>query len=319
MNDRPQFEAEGLRRRLLDRLFESLAGLRDPRPAGTHPHGAGLFTYGAVSRERIAAITLAHPLIGVVLRGRKEVWFGGDMAGRLSPGMVFALPAGVPLDVVNVPCERTGLYESLIFEIAALPASVAALPQPPAMGWTGPKVRLRLTADLVEAVAHAATAIADGGARERVRDLRLAEMLSLAASDPAARHLFARRLSDDLALRMAARPDEGWSVEAAAAALGLGGSTLRRRLAREGTGFRAILTRVRMEAARRLLSAGAASGDAALASGYASRSHFARRYRAAFGTLPSGGAEGGGPDLDPRGEDLTPRNSATVQQEPPDA
>lgn len=319
MNDRPQFEAEGLRRRLLDRLFRNLTGLRDPRPAGTHPHGEGLFTYGAVSRERIVAVTLAHPLIGVVLRGRKEVWFGGDMVERLLPGMVFALPAGVPLDVVNVPCERAGLYESLIFEIAALPASVAALPQPPAMAWVGPSVRLALTGDLVEAVAHAATAIAAGGAREMVRELRLAEMLSLVAGDPAARHLFSRRLSDDLALRMAARPDEGWSVEAAAAALGLGGSTLRRRLAREGTGFRAILTRVRMEAARRLLSAGAASGDAALASGYASRSHFARRYRAAFGALPSGGAEGGGPDPESRDQDLTPGGAPGTGQEPPHA
>lgn len=319
MNDRPQFEAEDLRRRLLDRLFEGLAGLRDPRPAGTHPHGKGLFTYGAIRRERIAAITLAHPLIGVVLRGRKEVWFGGDLAERLLPGMVFALPAGVPLDVVNVPCERAGLYESLIFEITKLPAPVAALPQPAATAWTGPDVRLTLTADLVEAVAHAATAIADGPARARVGELRLAEMLTLLAGDAAARHLFARRLSDDLALRMAARPDEDWSVGRAAAALGLGGSTLRRRLACEGTGFRAILTRVRMEAARRLLSTGAASGDAALASGYASRSHFARRYRAAFGTLPGGGADGGGAFAGTRGKDRTARDAAGSGWGAPDA
>lgn len=137
-------------------------------------------------------------------------------------------------------------------------------------------------------MAHAATAIAATPARGDIKALRLAEMLALMQADPAARHIFTRDLAEDLAWRIAARPDHGWTVAEAAREMGLGASTLRRRLAEAGTGFRDIVTGARMAAARRLIEGGAAAGEAAGATGYASRSHFARRYRAAHGRLPSG-------------------------------
>ena len=283
MNLHPDFQADTLRRALLDRLFGQMRGLGLPRAGGFHPQGDQLFTYCAVERERLAATTLDHPLIGIVLRGRKEVWIG-DAGETLLPGTLFSLPKGVRMDIVNIPSEG-GVYESLIFEIAGLPPGIGTLPQ----GRGRPaSLALRLTGDLVEAVAHAATAIAVTPARADIKALRLAEMLALMQADPAARHIFTRDLAEDLAWRIAARPDHGWTVAAAAREMGLGASTLRRRLAQAGTSFRDIVTGARMAAARRLIESGAAAGEAAGAAGYASRSHFARRYRAAHGRLPSG-------------------------------
>lgn len=280
---------EALRATLLDRLYSEMRGLRQARPHGLHPQGDRLFTYCAWARERIAAIVLPHPLVGVVLRGRKEAWLGSTSETFL-PGTVFALPRGVAIDVVNIPSEREGLYESLIFEIAALPPGVPPLPRSEARPDRATRLSLRLTPDLVEAVAHAATAVAGAATRDSVKALRLAEMLALMREDPAARHVFHQTLSDELAWHISARPEHDWTVEEAARALGLGGSTLRRRLAGSGTSFRAVVTEARMAAARRLVASGAAAGAAAEAVGYASRSHFARRYREAFGALPSGRA-----------------------------
>jgi AraC-like DNA-binding protein len=48
------------------------------------------------------------------------------------------------------------------------------------------------------------------------------------------------------------------------------------------------LRQTRMDAAQRALASGAAIALAAEAAGYASRSHFARHFRSAFGTTPSG-------------------------------
>lgn len=284
MNLQPDFHAETLRRGLLERLFRQMHGLRQPRSGGFHPQGDQLFTYCALARERLTATTLEHPLVGIVLRGCKEVWIG-DVGETLVPGTVFSLPKSVRMDIVNIPSEGEGIYKSLIFEISRLPPGLASL----SAGSARPaSLALRLTGDLVEAVAHAATAIAATPAREEIKALRLAEMLALMQADPAARHLFTRSPADELAWRIAARPDHDWTVGEAARAMGLGGSTLRRRLAEAGTSFRDIVTRARMEAARRLIAGGAGAGEAAEAAGYASRSHFARQYRAAHGTLPSG-------------------------------
>ncbi|MGH1329557.1 MAG: helix-turn-helix domain-containing protein [Paracoccaceae bacterium] len=283
MNIQSPFQDGALRQRLLDRLSR---GLRSKPPESHNTKGAQIFTYCALTRERLEAITLPHPVVGIVLRGHKEVWFG-NAAETLTPGTVFCAPRGVKMDFVNIPSPSEGIYESLIFEITTLPNSIATLPHAPQRAGVGP-LQLRLTEDLIEAIAHAATAIVGAAARDDIKTLRLAEMLALMRDDPAARHIFTRSLADELAWRIAARPDHRWTVPQAAADLGLGGSTLRRRLARDGTSFREILKAARMQAAHRLIADGMSATAAADAAGYASRSHFARQYRATFGVLPSG-------------------------------
>lgn len=104
----------------------------------------------------------------------------------------------------------------------------------------------------------------------------------------AARSLFQTSLSEEVAWLIRAAPSESWIVDRVAEGLGLGASTLRRRLASKDQSFRTILRAERLKAGRSVLASGASSLEAAEAAGYSSRSHFARRYRESYGTSPMG-------------------------------
>ncbi|MFO1106851.1 MAG: AraC family transcriptional regulator [Amaricoccus sp.] len=266
------------------RLLAGLARFRRAGGAGTEPHGPQprglqLFSYCALSRERLVPVVLSHPLIGMVLGGRKEVWRGED-GQAMPPGTMFVLPARVPFDIWNVPDAEGGSYQSLILEIR--PEDVPDLPPPP----RGSDLRVRLTPALVAAAVHAASALGDGAARATVRAARVRELLALLSTDPAAAPLFDRTLAGRVAQLLRGDLAYPWTASEVAARLALSESTLRRRLAAEGTGFAALLRAERMQAARVRIAAGAGSQAAALAVGYASRAHFARAYRAAFGENP---------------------------------
>jgi len=271
---------EHLRAELVHRLRPMTA-----RRPGMHSHGDHLFSYCAMDRERLAAIRLPHPVLGVVLHGVKEVWLG-DTVCELRPGTVFVMPGGRPLDVVNIP-GSAGIYESLLLHVPRVPDAVPPLTSTETAGNSEP-FRVPLTPDLYQAIVHAAAAVADSASAEVLKTLRLTEVLTLLRPVPAARPLFRRDLAEDVAWLVGHAPDQNWSVDRVAADLGLGASTLRRRLAAEGHSFRVVVREARLKAARRLLDGGASSLAAAEAAGYASRSHFARRYRQAFGVSPSG-------------------------------
>lgn len=275
-------------------LLAGLAPFRREGVAGTLPHAPGLFSYCALSRERLLSVRLPRPVLGVVLSGAKEVW-RGEAAERLATGTLFVLPAEVGLDIVNEPDEGTGLYQSLVLEIEpdAIPdigsrdfASTAS----------SASVAVALTSDLVEAAIHAARAIGEGPAGATVRTARLAELLALLHDEPAARPLFDMSVAERVARLVRGGLDEVWTAAAVARRLALSESTLRRRLADEGRSFSALLRQERMEAARRLMARGAASGEAALAVGYASRAHFARAFRATFGDNPARCGRAGVPE-----------------------
>jgi AraC-like DNA-binding protein len=223
-----------------------------------------------------------------VLRGRKEVWLG-DVAQAFGPGSVIVLPRNVAMNVVNVPGE-TGVYESLILEVPVLPEAVPPLSLAERRGREemSRAFGVTLSEDLVEGLCHAATMIRNEAMSEVVQALRLSEVLTLLRPLPEARALFTQALRDEVAWLIGSAPTEDWSVERVAKAVGLGASTLRRRLALEGSSFRALLRQERLRAGQAAIAAGASSLSAAEAAGYASRSHFARRYRESFGTSPSG-------------------------------
>jgi len=275
--------------RLRRELVARLRGFQAPATAeGVHNHARNLFSYCALKRERLAAIKLPHPLIGIVLRGRKEVWLG-DVAQAFGPGSVIVLPRNVAMNVVNVPGE-TGVYESLILEVPVLPEAVPPLSLAERRGreQMSRAFGVTLSDDLVEGLCHAATMIRSEAMREVVQALRLSEVLTLLRPLPEARALFTQALRDEVAWLIGSAPTEDWTVERVAKAVGLGASTLRRRLALEGSSFRAVLRRERLRAGQAAIAAGGSSLSAAEAAGYASRSHFARRYRESFGTTPSG-------------------------------
>jgi AraC-like DNA-binding protein len=274
--------------RLRSRLLARLKGFEAPTVSGVHNHAHNLFSYCALERERLAAIKLPHPLIGIVLRGRKEVWLG-DAGLSFGPGSVIILPRNIPMDVVNIPGEA-GVYESLILEVPALPEGVPplTLAERRAREAASPTFSVALTEDLVEALSHAATTIRAEAMSDKVKILRLKEVLTLLRPLPGARALFTAPLGDEVAWLIASAPSEAWTVERVAKAIGLGASTLRRRLTDEGRPFRVILRQERLRAVQAALAAGASSLGAAEAAGYVSRSHFARRYRESFGMSPSG-------------------------------
>lgn len=270
---------------LAHRLVEGLSSFRGGAVSGVAPHAAGLFSYCALTRERLKSIRAPKPILGVVLSGAKEV-FAGVETERLPTGTLFVLPADVDLDIVNEPDERSGLYQSLILEID--PDTTPDLgPLEAAEGACTRSCAVPLTAALVDATVHAARAIAEGPAGATVRKARLAELLALLHGVPEARPLFDMSISERVARLVRNGLDERWTASQAARRLAMSESTLRRRLAANGQSFSTILQRERMGVARQLMEQGARSGTAAFAVGYASRAHFARRFRATFGVNPA--------------------------------
>ena len=283
MNIHHRNDDTDLRSTLLERLRPMMA---PSGTAGRYQHGNRLFSYCSIDRERLKAVELPHPLIGILLRGMKEVWFG-DTVHVFEPGTVFVLPGGVRMDVVNLPTER-GSYESVVLEVPSLPPAISPLVDGPRDIGNSQQFSVPLNTDLVDALVHAATSIASDAMGEAVKTLRLTEVLMLMQPLAAAQPLFRTSLSDEVAWLIRAAPSEAWTVERVAQRLGLGASTLRRRLGSEDQSFRKILRAERLKAGRNALASGASSLAAAEAAGYSSRSHFARRYRESYGTSPTG-------------------------------
>ncbi|TWF54664.1 helix-turn-helix domain-containing protein [Neorhizobium alkalisoli] len=272
-------------RRLLERLRPMVRGRTE---VGMHPYGGQLFAYCCFDRERVTAFELDCPMICIVLYGQKDVWLG-DREQSFPAGSVFVLPAGVQMDVVNAPDDGAGIYAALRLDVKDLPEGIAPLSasERREAGETG-FAPVPLSEDLVEVLCHAASTIADANVSETIKKLRLTEVLALMRPLPQARALYRLSLSEEVAWLIATAPSESWSVSDVAEELAIGASTLRRRLSAEGTSFRAILRRERLKAGRHAIASGASAIAAAEAAGYASRSHFSRRFRESFGTSPTG-------------------------------
>jgi AraC-like DNA-binding protein len=285
-------ETARLRRQLLDRLRPLATAPGRPRKdPGLHDFtrteaGRRVFTYCCFAAERLAQVQILRPMIGMVLSGQKEFWLG-DQSQRFVAGDVFVTPGGATLDVVNIPDARHGLYESLLVEVASLPPAIAQLPDLPPVPRKGFDIRVTLTADLVDALAHAATTLATSEHAAILGEHRLAEVLMLLRADPAGRPLFDVPLADRIRWMVSADPTRRWTAGEIAKRLSVGASTLRRRLTEDGTPLRAVLATARMGVAQDMLSRGDTSVTAAAeAAGYSSRSHFTRRFRSVYGSTP---------------------------------
>lgn len=248
---------------------------------GTHEFSGQLFSYCTLHQENLKEIVLTDPVLGIVLRGAKEVWYGGRTQ-LFTHGMVFAFPRGISLDVVNLPDERIGIYESLCLPIPELPPGI----RPRAMSRNVARFDVALTPDLVEAIAHAATAVADPSQGEALARLRLTELLLLLDADPVGQILTSGDLVERARWLIAARPDHDWRVTGLAQELAVGASTLRRKLGAAGYPFRKLVADARMQAARQAIRGGADVSQAASVAGYQSRSHFTHAYRRSHGVTP---------------------------------
>jgi AraC-like DNA-binding protein len=73
---------------LASSLLDALASFRMKAASGMEAHGPGLFSYCALTRERLASVRLPQPVLGVVLSGTKEIWQGMHQL-CLKPGEVW--------------------------------------------------------------------------------------------------------------------------------------------------------------------------------------------------------------------------------------
>ena len=274
-----------LARLLLQRL-KPLASDLDATAVGVRQRGAQLFTYCCLARERLARISADKPRLGVVLAGEKEFWLG-DAGQHFVAGDVFALPEGVEFDVVNIPPESGGPYETLLLDIERIPPALRgrATRGKPSRGLD---MRIRLTEELVEAIGHAAIVLSESDHATALAEHRLTEVLMLLANEPAAACLFSQSLAERVAWLVSGAPSERWTAGRLAGELGVTSSTLRRKLAEQGTSLREIQAASRMQLAHAMLSAGQGNlAQAASAAGYVSRSHFARRFVEIYGRTPA--------------------------------
>jgi len=266
---------------------------RDRRP-GAEPRSAvpALWSFVAHDRERLTDIRLDRTALITVIEGVKE--FDDALGGfRFPAGTAMLLPAGWSGTVVNEPDAGSGLYRALVLEfpVDLVRRLLRAHPRRATGCPAGPRDhRVSLTPHLIEAMLHAASGLT-AGIGPALAEHRCMEVLLILLEDgvcwfgpgvPVA-------ASDAVRQLVRTRPQHAWTADALGREMGLGAATLRRRLAEEGTSLRHILREERVAHARHLLETeGLSVQQAAEAAGYASRSHFARRVRAATGTTPSG-------------------------------
>jgi AraC-like DNA-binding protein/quercetin dioxygenase-like cupin family protein len=279
----------------IDELLQRLAPLasRDTRKVEYGDRFS--FISAFVTRKTEVIQTISMPVAGllVVIEGEKQI----ALAGRLfkyRPGQAFSLPAGTIVDVVNEPDATSGVYRALflgfsneLLEEARRKWSCLA------RSFLSPDPTVVISPALASAILHTSEALAGTiDVSPRVTEQRLQEILLMLAECGAAPlrpdHRKVSTMSDAVRAVVRAAPSHPWVVARVAAELCTSEPTLRRHLRLEGHSFREILAVERMSAARTMLMEGRSNvSEAALIGGYASLSHFAKRFKQIYGYLPS--------------------------------
>jgi AraC-like DNA-binding protein len=237
----------------------------------------------------VRTITLRDDLVGWVASGRKRVSTPlGET--RFAAGEVFVIPRSTQWDVVNEAAPG-GHYEARLMSFA--PPLVERFHERFGQFAAMPPLRTcaRTVADetFVATLGHATAAVQDPEASHAVREHRSLEVLLLLAErglvfSPA--HDLS--WSDRVQRLVGQRPHADWTLDVVARAFHLSASTLRRRLADEGTSFSQCVRDVRMESAMALLqSSDLQVSEIAARCGYDSHSRFSAAFRQRFGYAPS--------------------------------
>ena len=276
------------------RLRDALRPLAESDTRGLFEGAEPPFISGFVARRREAIRELSVPAPGlvIVIEGRKDVLWGAS-ARTYHAGEAFVLPAGARVDVVNEPDEASGVYRALVLRFPRQLVIEAArlwpqlMAKPVDLGST-----IEVGPALCSAIIHSAEALAAPlTLSRRVVDHRILEVLLILAEQGALRlapKYVEGPVAEAVRLIIRHRLDHSWSAKLVASQLSMSEATLRRRLNQEGQSLRARLLDERMKAAHVILSDRDADvADAIAATGYASRSHFARHFQEAFGATPS--------------------------------
>lgn len=260
---------------------------RDAREAGAPPLISAFVTR---TREEIRALTLPTAGLVVIIEGRKEI-IDGPVQRVHGAGEILVLPADARLDVVNEPDPESGVYRALFVRFPRDLVIEAARLWPQFVGQPAVRTEPELSEALGSAILHAAEAVSRRvPASRRVVDHRVLEIILLLAEQgvlPLVPKYVAGSLVEAVRRLVRHRLHESWTAERVAAGFGLSEATLRRRLRAEGETLQDLVRAERMTAAFTLLADRDADVTEALAAtGYRSRSHFARHFHARFGRTP---------------------------------
>ncbi|KJF71077.1 helix-turn-helix transcriptional regulator [Agrobacterium arsenijevicii] len=280
---------DDLQRREIARTLQSLAAFdtRDVLEGGSPPI---ISAFVSGRRETITQLVMPSAGLVVVIEGRKEIVAGVEHR-IYQAGEVFVLPANAHVDVVNEPDAETGFYRALFIRFPRELVIEAARRWPQ---FVGQKASLEpvLSADLCSAIFHAAEALSQRvKASRRVSEHRILEILLILAEQgvlPLVPKYVDGSASEAVRLLIRHRLHHVWSAANVAAHLAMSEATLRRRLRSEKQTLQMLLRTERMNAAYIVLNDRDADvADALAATGYRSRSHFARHFRDSFGVSPA--------------------------------
>jgi AraC-like DNA-binding protein len=230
-------------------------------------------------------LVIDQPSLILVEEGRKRIrWSGGECVAQA--GEAISLQAGEAVDFANTP-GRKGTYRALWIcwdpELVAN-ADIGRRMSPHAAVHAGMDDAFRASFYRAFEGMNDAVALPVSVATHRLKELLLwlaeRDFSFLPPGPPTIGQKVRRLLSAD--------PSADWSMEQAAHATATSVPTLRRKLAAEGMAFRDLMHDVRMSHALMLLeNTDEPVNQVALATGYASPSRFAARFRARFGYLPT--------------------------------
>ncbi|MEJ2693711.1 MAG: helix-turn-helix transcriptional regulator [Candidatus Thiodiazotropha sp.] len=270
-----------LRRQVLEHL--SSDPLRPPLG------GVGIFH--CRQPQSLRNIPIHQPVAILVVSGHKIVALG-ERRLEIPPGELLLLPSGCTIEIGNHPGHHGEDYLALAI---AFPEDSLSLfrrsygPDTPLDAL--PLWSASATNDIVSALAQWVEwcmlhPIDPLHARHRHAEI----LLLLARAGIAGNLLLNRdtRWRDRVAQLLSLDPARDWSAGDVCRRLGIGESTLRRRLHEEGSSFRQVLEESRMLTALALLQETFWSvGQIAEAVGYSSHSRFSERFKRRFGLLPA--------------------------------
>jgi len=274
---------------LLDAL-RTLAA-QDTRKAVEGGQAPVISAFVARTRETISELVMPMAGLVIVVEGRKHILDGAEQR-VYDAGEAFVLPANARVDVVNDPDSRSGVYRALFVGFPRELIIEAARLWPRFVGRQGAIHQPSLSASLASAILHAAEALAQPQTvSRRVVDHRILEILLILAEQGVLAltpKYVEGSVVEAVRLLVRHRLHHVWTAAKIALELSMSEATLRRRLRAEAQTLQDLLRGERMKAAYVVLADRDADvADALAATGYRSRSHFARHFHERFGVTPS--------------------------------
>ncbi len=240
------------------------------------------------------SVAVHEPTVVIVRRGCKKLRWAGRELG-IAAGEAVALAGGQTFDVINIP-DSDGLYQAqwIAFEQEAIERFAAQYGTAQAVC---DAVKLPHPGRMNAAFDYAAAVLADEEVPHNAAEAALCGVLAWLQHDGIGFAVYEgvnlmRQIRKLITADMAA----DWSSAMLAQRLNCSEAALRRRLARQDTNFRTLLTDVRMMRALTLLQVTQwPVAQIADAVGYDCPSRFSARFKERFGCVPSAVRSEAGP------------------------